>query len=615
MFDEDQTQVGQSDVDSMIVGLVAMFCEGAIMTRKSWMFTGSSVPALLWGSALMVLSGFPPDARATPIVYQAVAWSGTQAPDAPAGTLFDTVFGAPALGASGQVVFTATLRNGTGDVTDTSDSGIWSGSAGNLNLVAREGSAAPGLPSGSLFSDFNPPTINTAGDIAFRGRLQFASPTVTAQTDEAIWLKSAAGTLAPVAREGAPAPGISTIPFGAASPGAAAFSDPILGKTGDVAFRATLRSPQQVVVNSGIWATAAGTTQNLVLEHDAVPDAAGKFFGETFNGPVMDGTGMTYFSNATVQGVWGGTPGSLSEVVGHLDPITGFPVDCGPSIFANGYCAGQGTPVDPVPLTAVRFSPSVNSAGEVAFLGLTPPGGGTAGIFAVGPDGIRLVASAIGIPPDMAAGTRWDGSPAGGSTFGIPMINASGKLLFNGWLDSFGDVTTENDGGVWSDGFGPLELIAREGDPVPGAPAEVLFDDFFVNLHINVHGQIAFTGQAGSGFQFDFGVFAQDRDGVLHTIAREGTTIEVAPGDFREIAQVRFGSGSSGNEDGRPSAFNDEGELAFYAAFRDGTSGVFVARFGADAPSAAPLPGTAGLLALGALALCGLRRRRWQAGR
>jgi hypothetical protein len=56
--------------------------------------------------------------------------------------------------------------------------------------------------------------------------------------------------------------------------------------------------------------------------------------------------------------------------------------------------------------------------------------------------------------------------------------------------------------------------------------------------------------------------------------------LEVAPSDFRTVSTVTLGSlqqeAGSGNEDGRPSTFNDHGQVAFLASFTDGSSGVFV---------------------------------------
>jgi hypothetical protein len=78
------------------------------------------------------------------------------------------------------------------------------------------------------------------------------------------------------------------------------------------------------------------------------------------------------------------------------------------------------------------------------------------------------------------------------------------------------------------------------------------------------------------------GLWATDPSGATQLIARTGDALEVAPADFRTINGLSFvgisgsGSGSTGNSDGRRSAFNNFGQLAFAATFTDGTSGIFV---------------------------------------
>ena len=56
---------------------------------------------------------------------------------------------------AGQSAFRRTLA-GTG-VTSTNNQGIWSGGSGELALVARTGSQAPGTASGIRFSDLRLP--------------------------------------------------------------------------------------------------------------------------------------------------------------------------------------------------------------------------------------------------------------------------------------------------------------------------------------------------------------------------------------------------------------------------------------------------------------------------
>ena len=105
-----------------------------------------------------------------------VARSGEHAPGTPSGTNFSGFQGGailnplPRANAAGQTAFRAYLSGSALNGT-AGDYGIWSGEAGDLRLVAREGSQAPGAPSGVNFSYFSVPVFNTAGHIAFQAYL------------------------------------------------------------------------------------------------------------------------------------------------------------------------------------------------------------------------------------------------------------------------------------------------------------------------------------------------------------------------------------------------------------------------------------------------------------
>lgn len=62
---------------------------------------------------------------------------------------------------------------------------------------------------------------------------------------------------------------------------------------------------------------------------------------------------------------------------------------------------------------------------------------------------------------------------------------------------------------------------------------------------------------------FGRGFWVHHAGGTTNAIA-EGDTIEVAPGDAREVIQVGLMQPTN-NEDGRQSRFNDRGQLAFTA--------------------------------------------------
>ena len=67
---------------------------------------------------------------------------------------------------AGQTAFHGTLTGSGMDTTN--DVGIWSEGSGSLALVAREGSQAPGTPSGVNYSDiYLPSVLNHVGQTAF----------------------------------------------------------------------------------------------------------------------------------------------------------------------------------------------------------------------------------------------------------------------------------------------------------------------------------------------------------------------------------------------------------------------------------------------------------------
>jgi hypothetical protein len=126
------------------------------------------------------------------------------------------------------------------------------------------------------------------------------------------------------------------------------------------------------------------------------------------------------------------------------------------------------------------------------------------------------------------------------------------------------------------------------------------------SLVLNNAGQIAIRGGLyGSGVDStnNDGIWATDRTGALQLIARRGDPLEVAPGDFRTISGLNF-VGNTGTSDGRPSHFNNLGQLAFSAEFTDGSSGIFVSN-----RVAIPEPATA-LLFIPATVVILLFRRR-----
>jgi hypothetical protein len=94
----------------------------------------------------------------------------------------------------------------------------------------------------------------------------------------------------------------------------------------------------------------------------------------------------------------------------------------------------------------------------------------------------------------------------------------------------------------------------------------------------------------------DFGIWAQDRDGVLQLIVREGQQLDVDDGpgiDLRTINCLCYAT---------PPTINNLGQVVFRAAFTDGSQGIFVSNL-----VAVPEPYAVGLAAIGLLTMIGSR--------
>lgn len=125
-----------------------------------------------------------------------IARAGDAAPGTAVGVSFDSL-GTPSLNAAGQVAFRATLT-GTGGVTNSNNKGIWR----DGTLIARDGDAAPGTGSGVSFIGILTPRINDAGQVLF-GSLLTGSQ-VSSDNRVGIWRDT---TL--IVRSGQDAPGTS----------------------------------------------------------------------------------------------------------------------------------------------------------------------------------------------------------------------------------------------------------------------------------------------------------------------------------------------------------------------------------------------------------------------
>ena len=133
-----------------------------------------------------------------------VTRAGNHAPGTDLGVNFNINFMEPLLNDAGEIAFRGSL---SGIGVDSSNSiGIWSeGGGSGLKLVVRSGDRAPGTDEGTMFAAPLPPLFNNDGHTAFQVELQGNG--VGETNNWGIWKETAGDGLDLVAREGEAAPG------------------------------------------------------------------------------------------------------------------------------------------------------------------------------------------------------------------------------------------------------------------------------------------------------------------------------------------------------------------------------------------------------------------------
>jgi hypothetical protein len=459
---------------------------------------------------------------------QLIAKSGDIGPGPDGGHTF-TSFMSTAISSDGNVLFY--------DVHSGEITGLWR-MTNVLQSISHVGGAAPGTSAGVVFqgiasgysSDTGAPFVTTGGRSAFIGRL--AGPGVDSSNDVGLWYVDENGTPSLIARSGDPAPGLGTDVFFGGFEGG--FDSANIGTTlneeGSLAFVSSLTGSAVGSSNHSLWRYDQSSGLTLVAREDQpVPGASGSLY-HGFGTPVLNARGDIAY--------YGSIKGNLNGGV-----IMASREETGITVLYR--------PGDPAPGTGTEF----------------------------------LYFNATGTAGDL------------GGDATSPIMNQSGLLAFHGGLKGGGSVNTSNDFGIWAETApGELALVAREGDRPPGVEANITFGTFErVMPSMNALGQVAFVAPMNPSRPdggHNIGLWAQDAEGTLHLIVREGGVLDVDPGpaiDLRTVSTLRaLGYGNSGNEDGRASAFNDYGQLAFSATFTDGASGVFVSNLVASLPQ---LPG------------------------
>ena len=542
----------------------------------------------------LALGGQGLDAQLLP-EFRTIALSGDQAPDADNGTVLDS-FSAPSINAVGQAVFNSFL-DGVG-VSSNNDSGVFRDSLGTLEQVARESDQVPGAASGVVFSGFgfNVPAINSSGQTAFSAFLDGTG--VNGTNDRGIYYSEAPGTLTEVARTGGQAPGASNgVVF-------SDFGNPLLNNFGQTAFLADLEGTGVNGTNdSGIYSGGSGSLAQVARTGDQAPNASNGVVFNSFNEPVLSASGQTAFRASLVgtgvseinsEGIYRAGSGTLTQVA----RTGGQAPDASGGVVFDSFR-------DPV----------INFSGQTVFRAELS---GT-GVDSTNNEGVYTTLSGtlvqVARTGDQAPGASGDVAFGGFSFSRDPLVNNAGQIAFEGFLVG-DDVSTANNSALYvTDEDGQLGQVVRTGDQAPGTDSGIVFDSFS-EVALNNSGQLAFRANLDGmnvdeqNNDNDTAIFATGLDGELVLIAREGDLFDVNDDplveDLRRISFVTFAD-ETGNGDGRASAFNDSGQLAFRLNFTDRTSGTFISNRVATSP--VPEPGSLAVL-LSVAGLGALRRRR-----
>jgi hypothetical protein len=514
----------------------------------TWLLAGP-----LWATPPNVIS---------PVV---VAQSGQQAPGAPTGALF-TRFSEPVINNSGQIAVGAMIQeNGSSEPART---GIWSDSSGQLALVALDGAHPPEVdfaPDGSMNFVFN-----DAGETVFHG--------------PGIWIDRG-GSL-----EAIVVPGVPVMVDGH-SETFRQVGRPIVNPHGVVAFAANDG------ITTGLYAGANGQFRFIADSRTHLPGP--KYISSiNLNVPAaINSAGQFAFFGAS-----GSFFGSVwTDVRGSLE-------------LAAGVYHGSGF-VGEFEFREVR-APTITEPGDVLFYGVLTGDGVTnendVAIMKYDAGGLSTFVREGDPAPGLPEGTEFAGFLEPGSSLRV-LSNPSGTLAFSAFLRG-PEIVPDNAQSIWRVQNEELKLAVQTGTQAPGAqPGVSLY--YLLDTQLNQRGQLALLAMLSGPDVYstnDLGIWAEDADGKLQLIVREGDFIDMSGGagtDVRQIIDLAGGLFMPSNhrfraERDQPYAFNDRGQVAFHVVFHDFSQAILISN-----ALVIPEPLTATLVWLGAAWLVSISRR------
>jgi hypothetical protein len=492
--------------------------------------------------------------------------------------------GSGAVDSSDGAAFRATLATSTAlGVTTANNAGIWANVANSdmLTRVARTGTFSPdanGNATTALFATLTDPVYNKNGDVAFGGTLKVATGVVTAANESGVWASNS-GTLSLLAREGFPAPGITTT--GTSTAMFAKFGAVGLSDDAGALVAATLATSATTGVtaanDSGVWEGSTPNSLTLMLRAGEATDTGKTIESFTF-------LPTETYVNGQTRG-FAPARGYLAATATYTDKTTGIIKVTAPAtplaVVTKGDSANDGG------ATFSTFgSPAINDSDDVAFAAtLTGATKTTAsGIW------VDSGTDLGGGMPELVARTGSPSPDAGGVTIGPtfltlgdPVLNANDAMAFRGTLTvGSGEATAATASGLWCDSTGVLSLVARQGAQAPGCATGVVFSGFTelalddVNGATQQGGVIFLATLSGTGATAanNTAIFSQDSSGTLQLIVRTGdvlngktiTALSFLPAEAATNALVA-GQGRS--------VSSASGDLLYNATFSDKSQAIF----------------------------------------
>jgi hypothetical protein len=471
-----------------------------------------------------------------------------------AGAKFGALQAGP-LNNSGEIAFTAQLQEGVAGVGAGDDEGIWQFDGSTATLLAREGlGGVPGVEGGSFYA-FHDVVIDTTGGVAIRAELA-QEGSIDGGNNQGLW-RFTGGVGSLVSRTGVGnVPGVTGASFGN-------LPRLRLGDDGLLVYDATLKLGGGVNTSNdaGLWRhDLVGGTLAARESITASPGVSGATF-RTIRAPRVNDNRQFVFA------------ASLNQL-GSVTPSNDFGIwkfsDAGGELIAR---KGIGNVPG---VSSTNFDelgdPTINAAGQVAFTSTLTNGGAInpsndVGVWLYsGTSGTLLARTGSGGVPGLPG--------ADFEEFQTLLLSDSGEVLVEFRLAAgTAGVTTENDLGLWTFQSGENHLVARTGSGgVPDVSGASFFD--FGDLAFNAQGFTAVEATLATGgdvsTENDEGLWLLGHSGGGRLIAREGDQLA-----GRTIAALSF-VGNSGGNDGRPSGLNALGQVAFQASFTNGDSGLFL---------------------------------------